>query len=87
MKTSGAIVFHGGGRRWFSAKAAARAEAKKLFDRVWWECRHDRPVDFDYRQSFIARYAKRLLRRPHEGAFHFTFSNGSKWVQLTEPKQ
>lgn len=39
VEKSQAVVYHGGGRRWFTLKAACRAEAKKTL-KTRCECEH-----------------------------------------------
>ena len=57
-----ATCYWGGERRFFTAKGAAKNEARKLYHKI--RPRDDgEPIDYARRESFVQRYSSRLLRR------------------------
>lgn len=72
VQTEQATVYRGGGRRWFTKKAAARAEAARLY-RSRYPCTCE-PADYscqypgyacahhtDHREKFVRRVVKLVL--------------------------
>ena len=69
IKSSVATVYHGGGRRWLTRKAAERAEAKRLYrERFPCECEAGEPLHGDggercgYHDDHHAKFVRRVAR-------------------------
>jgi len=66
VKTEQATVYRGGGRRWFTKKAAARAEAARLY-RSKYPCTCEPDLGYacahhtDHREKFVRRVMRWVL--------------------------